>query len=67
MGSVARSNRLEHSAPTVGGVNIAGPQQAPPDIAELVEAEQRVVAGAAEVAVVRRAFLPVMAIERPAK
>jgi hypothetical protein len=39
-------------------VHVAGPQRAPLQVAELVEHEQRVIAGAAEVAVVGAAFLP---------
>jgi hypothetical protein len=38
-------------------VHVARPQAAPFDIAELVEYEQRVIAGAAEMAVVGAAFL----------
>ena len=38
-------------------MDVAGPQHAPLEITELVEQEQRVVAGAAEVAVVGRALL----------
>jgi hypothetical protein len=38
-------------------VHIAGPQGAPLDIAELVEHEQRMVAGAAEMAVITAALL----------
>jgi hypothetical protein len=38
-------------------VHVAGSQRAPLDIAELVEHEQRVITGAAEVAVVGAAFL----------
>jgi hypothetical protein len=38
-------------------VNVATAQQAPFEIVELVEAEQRVMAGLAEMAVVGRAFL----------
>ena len=43
--------------PIVGTVYVALAQQRPLKIAELVEAEQRMIAGAAKVAVVRRAFL----------
>jgi hypothetical protein len=55
--AVAGDDRLEHRAPTVGAVDVARPQQAALEIAELVEQEQRVVAGTAEVAVPGRAFL----------
>ena len=54
---VAGDHRLQHRAPAVGAVHVARPQGAPLQIAELVEHEQRVIAGAAEVAVVGAAFL----------
>src|SRR6516165_8002074 len=54
---VAGNHRLQHRAPAVGTVHIAWPQSAALDIAELVEYEQRVIAGAAEMAVVGAAFL----------
>ncbi len=43
--------------PVVGAVDVAGTQRGPFQIAELAEDEQRVVAGAAKVAVVGGAFL----------
>ena len=55
--AVAGDHRLQHQAPVLGTVGIAGPQEAALQVAELVEQEQRVVAGAAEVAVPDRAFL----------
>jgi hypothetical protein len=54
---VARYDRFQYSTPAVGAVDIAGSQRAPFHIAELVEHEQRVIAHAAEVAVVGAAFL----------
>jgi len=54
---VARDHRLQHRAPAIGAVDVAGPQDAPLQIAELVEHEQRVVARAAEMSVVGAAFL----------
>jgi hypothetical protein len=57
LASVARHHRLQHRAPAVGGVHVARPQRAALQVAELVEHEERVVAGAAEVAVVGAALL----------
>ena len=54
---VAGDHRLKHRAPGVRAVDVAEAQCAPFHIAELVEHEQRVVAGAAEMAVVGTAFL----------
>ena len=54
---VTLNDRFQNVAPAVGAVDIAGTQGAPFQIAELVEQEQRMVAGAAEVAVVGRALL----------
>jgi hypothetical protein len=56
---VADDHRLQHCPPAVGAVHVPGSQGTPLDIAKLVEHEQRVVAGTAEVAVVgaaRRSF-----------
>src|SRR5918993_5141948 len=50
-GPVPRNYRLQHLAPALGGVDVAGPQGAALQVTELVEHEQRVIAGAAEVAV----------------
>ena len=55
--AVAGDHRLQHQAPVLGTVDVAGPQETALQIAELVEHEQRVVAGAAEVAVPGRALL----------
>src|SRR4051794_18819764 len=56
-GSVAGDDRLQHLTPALGGVNVAGPQGTAFQVTELVEHEERVVAGAAEVAVVSGPFL----------
>ena len=58
--SITSDNRLEHIAPFVGAVHVAGAKRAALQIAELVEHEQRMIAGAAEMAVVGRAFLLAM-------
>ena len=54
---VTDDHRLQHRAPTVGTVHVAGAQGAPFQIAELVENEQRVIAGATEMPVVGAALL----------
>jgi hypothetical protein len=54
---VASNHRLQHRAPAVGAMHVARPHDASLDIAELVEHKQRMVAGAAEMAVVGAAFL----------
>ena len=54
---VARDHRFQHRPPVIGAMHIARPQGAPLHIAKLVEHEQRVVAGAAEMSVVGAAFL----------
>src|SRR3954447_11475252 len=54
---VARDHRLQQRAPAVGAVDVAGPQGAPLDIAELVEHEQWMITGAGKVAIVGTAFL----------
>src|SRR5882762_4410289 len=54
---VAGDYRLQHFAPAGGAVDVARPQSAPLQIAELVEHKERVVTGAAEMAVVGTAFL----------
>src|SRR5215210_6187663 len=56
-GPVAGDDRLQHLTPALGGGDVAGPQGAAFQVAELVEHEQRVIAGAAEVTVVGGAFL----------
>jgi hypothetical protein len=48
---VANDNRLQHALPVIGRVNVAGTQGTPLQITELVEQEQGMVAGAAEVPV----------------
>src|SRR5262249_25487788 len=48
---IARHDRLEHVVPAVGAVDIAGTQRAAFQITELIEHEQRVIAGAGVVAV----------------
>src|SRR4030095_4747324 len=55
--TIARDHRIEHVAPAVCAVHVARSERAPFEIAVLVEHEERMVAGAGEVAVVRRALL----------
>ena len=55
--AVASYHRLQDGAPVIRAVDLAVAQQRPLQIAKLVEAEKRVIAGAAEVAVVGRALL----------
>src|SRR5207253_2970489 len=55
-GPVAGDHRLQHRTPTLGGVDVAGPQGAAFEITKLVEHEQRMIAGAAEVPVVSGPF-----------
>ena len=54
---VTADHRLQCRPPAISAVHVPGSQGAPLDIAKLVEHEQRVVAGAAEMAVVDAAFL----------
>src|SRR3954454_18162049 len=54
---VTRDHRLQPRAPAVSTVDVARPQCASLDIAELVEHKQRMIAGAGEVAVIGAAFL----------
>src|SRR6516162_5760165 len=54
---VAGDDWLQHYAPAIGAMDVTGSQSAPLDIAELVEHEQWVIAGTAEMAVVGAAFL----------
>jgi hypothetical protein len=49
--TVAADHRLQHEAPVLSAMNVARPQEAALKITKLVEQEQRVIAGAAEVAV----------------
>jgi hypothetical protein len=55
--TIAGDHWHQGGAPAVGAMHVAGPEHAALEIAELVEHEQRVVARAAEVAVVGRALL----------
>src|SRR3954467_11789716 len=54
---VTRNHRLQQRAPAVSAVDVARPQCASLDVAELVEHKQRMIAGAGEVAVIGTAFL----------
>ena len=58
--AIPRHHRLQHRAPVIGAVDVAGAQHGPFEVAKLVEDEQRVVAGTPEMAVVGRAFLLAM-------
>jgi hypothetical protein len=51
LATIPRHDRLQHCLPSVGAVNIARAQRATFQIAELVEHEQRMVAGAVIVAI----------------
>src|SRR4051812_43497266 len=55
--SIAGDHWLQHRTPTIRTMDVAGSQRTPFDIAELVEHEERVVAGATKVAIVGAAFL----------
>jgi hypothetical protein len=55
--AVAGDHRLQHQAPVLGAMDIAGPQPAAFEITILVEHKERVITGAAEVAVPGRTFL----------
>src|SRR3954452_12004620 len=59
-GPVAGDHRLQHRAPALSGVNVAGTKRTPLQVAELAEHEQRMIAGAAKVAVVGAALLLAM-------
>src|SRR4051794_14301354 len=54
---VTSNHRLQYRAPTIGAMDVAPPQRAPLDIAELVEHEQWMITGAGKVAIVGTAFL----------
>src|SRR4051794_17561475 len=54
---VTRNHRLQQRAPAVSTVDVARPQCASLNVAELVEYKQRMIAGAGEVAVIGTAFL----------
>jgi hypothetical protein len=56
-GAVARDHWLQHYTPAISAMDATRSQSAPLNIAELVEHEQWVIAGAAEMAVVGAAFL----------
>jgi hypothetical protein len=58
--AVAGDHRLQDQAPVLCAVGVAGPQEATLQVAELVEQEQRMVTGAAEMTVPDRAFLLAM-------
>ena len=49
--SIARHDRFENALPTIGAMNVPRPQGAALQIAELVEHEQRMIAGAFVMAV----------------
>jgi len=54
---VAIHDGNQDDTPFVGAVHVAGAKRAPLQVAELVEQEQRVITGAAEVTVIGRALL----------
>ena len=54
---VAKDNRLQHAFPIIGAVNVAGTQGTPFKVAELVKEKKGVIAGAAEVTIVRCSLL----------
>ena len=54
---IPNHDRLQNRSPAIGTVDVAGPQGATLQIAELVEHEQRMVTGAAKMAVPGGAFL----------
>src|SRR6266404_8935629 len=51
LAAIARHDGLQHILPAVGAVNVAGTKRAAFQIAELIEHEQRMIAGAVVVAV----------------
>lgn len=55
--AIPRHDRLQHRAPVGGAVDVAGTQGGAFQVAKLVEDEQRMVAGATEMAVVGGTFL----------
>ncbi len=55
--SIAGDHRLQHRSPVIGTMDIAVAKQGAFQVSILIETEQRMVAGAFKVAVVRRAFL----------
>src|SRR3954467_14781893 len=56
-GPVAGDNGLQHLAPALGTVHVAGTKRTPLQVTELIEHEQWVITGAAEVPVVGAPFL----------
>jgi hypothetical protein len=54
---IPRDHRLQHRAPVMGARHVARPQGAAFQVTELIEDEQRMIAGAGEVAVIGRSFL----------
>jgi len=60
--AIAGDDGIEHFLPVLRAVDIPLPEHGPLEVAELVEAEQGMVAGAAEVAVVRRSLLPAVGL-----
>jgi type I restriction enzyme R subunit len=54
---VTSDHGFQHRTPAISAVHIARPQDAPLDIAKLVEHEQRLVTGTVEMAIVGAAFL----------
>src|SRR5262245_6105513 len=58
--TVAGDHRLQHRAPAFGAMSVARPQGAAFQVAELIEYEQRMVTGTAEMAVPGRALLLAM-------
>src|SRR5688500_6982152 len=54
---VTSNHRLQNRTPTIGTMDVARSQRTPFDITELVEDEERVVAGAAEMPIIGAAFL----------
>ena len=55
--TVAGDHRLQHFSPAGGAVHVARAQGAPLQIAKLVEHEQRMITGAAEMPIIGAAFL----------
>ena len=57
LATIPRDHRVEYLVPTVRAGDVARSERAPFQVAVLIEHEQRVIAGAREVAVVRRVLL----------
>jgi hypothetical protein len=57
LAAIACHHRFQHRPPILGAMHVALAQQGLLHIAKLIEAKQRVVAGAAEMSVVGSAFL----------